>query len=429
MDIAELLKGRVCICGKNHTCDIDKVVIAEGAINKIYDLAADYQHIIVVADKHTYAVCGRKVAELLKEKLQDELVFEDNLLIPDETAAEKLNNIISDTTDLILGVGSGVVQDLCKYVSHTRGLPYYIVATAPSMDGYASSGAAMIMGHMKVTYNAHVPQAIIADVDVLKDAPMEMIQSGYGDIIGKLSCLNDWRLAAAVHHAYFCQYVYDLTMQMTDSIKNDGELLLKRDVTAVKRLMEALIGVGIAMAYVGNSRPGSGSEHHLSHFFEITGIMNHEPYFMHGTDVAFSTVYTCRMREEILKLDIPEQAQAFDRAEWESKIRSIYGTAAEGVIALQKKAGTYNEGEISVYKERWNEIRNILKDAPSADEIAAYLQSVGLDISDFEKMYGAKKLENAKWYAKDLKDRYSVLWLYYCLFYRSDLCGAGDERI
>ena len=197
MNISELLKGRACDCGKSHICNIGNVVIEEGAINEIYDLAAAYERIILVADKNTYDVCGRKAAELLKEKLQDRLVFEDDLLIPDETAVEKLNSVISDTTDLIFGVGSGVIQDLCKYVSFKRGLPYYVAATAPSMDGYASTGAAMIMRNMKVTYNAHVPQAIIADVDILKNAPMEMIQSGYGDIIGKLSCLNDWRLAAA----------------------------------------------------------------------------------------------------------------------------------------------------------------------------------------------------------------------------------------
>ena len=123
----------------------------------------------------------------------------------------------------------------------------------------------------------------------------------------------------------------------------------------------------------------------------------------------------------IEKLDVPEQAQEFDRAEWESKICSVYGTAAQGVIELQNKAGVYNEDKISIYKEKWNEIRKILEDAPSVDEITSYLESVGLDISKFEKMYDAKKLENAKCYAKDLKDRYSVLWLYYCLFYRSDV--------
>ena len=384
-------------------------------------LEPEYNHIVVVADKNTYGVCGKKVEELLQEKVFATLVYDDDLLIPNEKAVEKLNLIISDTVDLLVGVGSGVIQDLCKYVSFNRDLPYYIVATAPSMDGYASVGAAMIMGNMKVTYDAHVPQAIIADIDVIKDAPMEMIQSGYGDIIGKLSCLNDWRLASAVNNEYFCQYVYDLTLQMTNNIKNDGKLLQKRDVKAVKRLTEALIGVGIAMAYVGNSRPASGSEHHMSHFFEITGIMNNEPYFMHGTDVAFSTVYTCRMREEIGKLDRPQQAQEFDRADWENKIRSIYRTAADRVIALQDKAGVYEADKISVYKEKWSEICQILSEAPTAAEIENYLENVGLDIDDFEKMYGAEKLKNAKWFAKDLKDRYSVLWLYFCLFYQSGL--------
>ncbi len=418
MNIAKLLKGRNCNCGKVHSCNIKKVVIKQGAINEIYDLVSEYNSIIVVADKNTYKVCGKDVQLRLKEKLSSSLIFQDDLLIPDESAIERLNNAISDKNDLVLGVGSGVIQDLCKYVSFKRNLPYFIVATAPSMDGYASAGAAMITGNMKVTYDARVPQAIIADTDVLKNAPIEMIQSGYGDIIGKLSCLNDWRLAAEVNNEYFCEYVYNLTMQMTDSIKNDGSLLVKRDPEAIKKLMEALVGVGIAMAYVGNSRPASGSEHHMSHFFEIVGILNNEPYFMHGTDVAYSTLCTCRMREEILKIDIPKQAQPFNRTKWESKIKSVYTIAADSVIALQNKAGVYKSDKITVYKSKWNNIRKILSDSPKADEIQKYLESVGLDINNFEKMYGKEKIENAKWFAKDLKDRYSVLWLYYCLFCR-----------
>lgn len=418
MNIAKLLKGQNCNCGKVHSCNIKKVVIKQGAINEIYDLVSEYNSIIVVADKNTYKVCGKDVQLRLKEKLSSSLIFQDDLLIPDESAIERLNNAISDKNDLVLGVGSGVIQDLCKYVSFKRNLPYFIVATAPSMDGYASAGAAMITGNMKVTYDARVPQAIIADTDVLKNAPIEMIQSGYGDIIGKLSCLNDWRLAAEVNNEYFCEYVYNLTMQMTDSIKNDGSLLVKRDPEAIKKLMEALVGVGIAMAYVGNSRPASGSEHHMSHFFEIVGILNNEPYFMHGTDVAYSTLCTCRMREEILKIDIPKQAQPFNRTKWESKIKSVYTIAADSVIALQNKAGVYKSDKITVYKSKWNNIRKILSDSPKADEIQKYLESVGLDINNFEKMYGKEKIENAKWFAKDLKDRYSVLWLYYCLFCR-----------
>ena len=51
---------------------------------------------------------------------------------------------------------------------------------------------------MKVTLNARVPYAILAESRVLATAPVEMLQSGYGDIIGKYSALNDWRLSQVV---------------------------------------------------------------------------------------------------------------------------------------------------------------------------------------------------------------------------------------
>lgn len=96
-----------------------------------------------------------------------------------------------------------------------------------------------------------------------------------------------------------------MTYEMLCKTKDLGPKLLERDAAAIETLMEALVGVGIAMAYVGNSRPASGSEHHLSHFFEVTGIMNDKPYFMHGTDVAYSAVYTQKMREELLGMECP----------------------------------------------------------------------------------------------------------------------------
>ena len=39
-----------------------------------------------------------------------------------------------------------------------------------------------------------------------------------------------------------------------------------------------------------------------------------------------------------------------------------------------------------------------------------------IDISEFYKLYGEKKIKDAVIYAKDLKDRYSVLWLNYDIF-------------
>lgn len=421
MDIQGLLNGRECECGRTHRCEINHVIIEDNAIARVGELAGAYKHILLVADNNTYPICGDFVKDQLKDKCENVLIYETaGLLVPNESAIDRMQQLLTENTDLIIGIGSGVIQDLCKYVSFYAKLPYHIIATAPSMDGYASAGAAMITGNMKVTYSAQVPEAIIADVSILKNAPMDMIRSGYGDILGKFSCLNDWKLSHVVNNEYLCDYVYDLTYDMLQRTKDLGKKLQERDPDAIKTLTEALIGVGVAMAYMGNSRPASGSEHHLSHFFEVTGIMNNEPYFMHGTDVAFSTVYTQRLREELVKVNAPEQHSLFDEKTWSTEIRRIYSAAAEGVIDLQKKLGWYNKDYIRIYKEKWDDIVNVLKDAPSSDMLIRYLESVGLDISDFEKTYSKEKIQNALWFAKDLKDRYSVLWLYYCLFYEQE---------
>ena len=416
MNFEELLKDKPCTCGMTHTCSIKHILVEEGANQKLSGLLGGYRKILLVADTNTYAACGESIKAQIGERLESLLIYQrDGLLIPNEEAVDEMFAKLTDQTDLIVGIGSGVIQDTCKYVSFQKKLPYYIVATAPSMDGYASVGAAMIMGGMKVTYSAHVPEAIIADVDVLKNAPMDMIKAGYGDILGKYSCLNDWKLAKIVRNEYFCDYVYDLTYDMLVKTKDLGPKLLLRDPDAVRTLMEAIVGVGVAMAFVGNSRPASGSEHHLSHFFEITGILNDEPYFMHGTDVVYSSVYTERLREELLQLDVPPKNRIPGRPEWEQKIREIYTTIADSVIALQDKMGWYEEDWYAVYAQKWPEIKAVLAEAPSSEEMIAYLKSIEMDIDEFEALYGKDKIDAALKFGKDLKDRYSVLWLYYSL--------------
>lgn len=420
MDINELLKGRAgCACGRDHTCDIKSVEIGSGAVLKLAQLCQQYKSIVIAADNNTYRVCGKQVYEILKDKTQTVKVFErgDGLLIPNEEAIAELSAAVTEKTDLIVGVGSGVINDLCKYVSFKKGLPYFIVATAPSMDGFASVGAAMITGNMKTTFNAHVPTAIIGDVDVLKEAPMDMIKSGFGDIIGKYSALNDWKLSALVNGEYMCEYVYGLTYETVLKTRELAAGIEKRDENTIKTLMEALVIVGVMMAYVSNSRPASGSEHHLSHYFEITGIVKNRGYLLHGTDVVYSTVETQKLREKIIALGaMPEKTYVFDSADWEKHIRQSYGFAADGVIALQQKLGLYSAGLEKVYREKWDGIIEILKDAPSSRKLCGILKTAGMDYADFEKFYGREVIDDAVLYAKDLKDRYTVLWLYFTLF-------------
>ena len=418
MEIKELLLGREnCECGKSHRCPIDYVIISENAFDRIPETIERYKNILLVADRNTYSVCGEPVKKALGDRLADTLIYAtNNVLVPNEKALDELRSHVTEKTDLIIGVGSGVINDLCKQVSFEHKLPYYIVATAPSMDGYASKGAALILDGMKVTLDADVPKAIIADVNVLRNAPFEMIQSGYGDIIGKYSCLNDWKLANIVNDEYICEYVMNATYEAAENTVRLADGLMERDGDAVAALMEALVAVGILMAYVGNSRPASGSEHHMSHYFEIVGIIRGEEYFPHGIDVCFSAIDTAKIREELLAIpDISAFEHRFNKEKYENEISRVYTDIKDEVISLQNKLGWYNVDRVSIYKEKWESIRCVLSSCPTSAEMLSLVNRIGLSYDDFKKLYGEDKIKDAHLYAKDLKDRYSVLWMYYDL--------------
>lgn len=422
MDINEILRGVDCTCAKGrHECDIEHVYIEKGAISRLAELCVAYRSILVVADENTYGAAGEAVEAALLGKIAKRVIFSGKtILIPDEVAIERVKEALLGI-DLIVGIGSGVIQDLSKYVSHFERIPYMVVATAPSMDGYASTGAAMILGGMKETVPAGLPRAIVADTEVLRNAPIDMIKAGYGDIIGKYSALNDWKLSACVNGEYFCQYIYDVTYKMIENTLATADGLLKRDEESVKAIMEALVIVGIMMSFAGSSRPASGSEHHLSHFFEIVGIVKNEFYFTHGIDVVYSTVITAKIREKLLGIKFPERSYEMARWEYEDTIRDIYGPVGDGCIALQDRIGNYKKDRAPIYLEKENEIKTILSEMPTANEIQKMLSLVGLDISEFYSAYGEEKIKNAIRYAKDLKDRYTVLWVYY------DMLG-GEEN-
>ena len=404
-----------CSCGRLHECPVKDIVIGEAATAQLPEIVKDYSGILLVADNNTYRVCGERVDGILGSRVVSRHIYaEEGVVIPNETAIDALEADVTDGIDLILGVGSGVINDLCKIVSFRKDLPYVIVATAPSMDGYASVGAALILGGMKITLNARPPIAIVADSDVLRDAPMDMIRAGYGDIVGKYSCLNDWKLAAFIRNEYFCQMVFDLVMQTADRIRDLAEGIKARDAEAVAELMDALVTVGVAMSYVGNSRPASGSEHHLSHFFEITGIVDGVDYLAHGVDVAYSAVVTAGLREEIREKDPVRRRIASEQ--YESDIRGIYKQVADGVLAQQQKLGWYEDDSEEFILAHIDEIRAILAEAPTKAEMQQIVEAVGLRQDELLETYGEERVANAVKYAKDLKDRYSVLWVY-DLFY------------
>ena len=118
MDFVKMLKEFDCSCGKRHSCAIRHIHIGKGALQKLPETVEGYSHILLVADPNTYAVCGEAVQELLGEKRYETLILKrDGVLIPNEQAIAEVEEKLTDATDLIVGVGSGVIQDLCKFLN------------------------------------------------------------------------------------------------------------------------------------------------------------------------------------------------------------------------------------------------------------------------------------------------------------------------
>ena len=346
------------------------------------------------------------------------MIFGSEILIPNECAIEKIEEKLTNDVDLVVGIGSGVINDLCKYTSFRKGLPYVIVATAPSMDGYASVGCALILNGLKVTLNGRVPMAILADTEVLASAPLDMILSGYGDVIGKYSCLSDWKLSALVNGEYICEDVWQATMREVEKTRALSKRIVSKDKAAVGSLMESLVAVGVLMAYVGNSRPASGSEHHFSHYFEITGIISGKDYLPHGIDVFYSAAETAKIREKLISIKEIPAVSLYDENRRIRETERIYGKLSGETLALQEKVGFYKSinDRLAVYREKWDEIRTLLSEAPTFDEMEGILSGVGMKYSDFVDFYGRERIDDGVLYAKDTKDRYTVLWMYYDLF-------------
>ena len=106
-----------CACGKHHSCDIKHVQIGSGAISEMGKLAAAYQNILLVADENTFGGDGEQTEAALSGKSIRKVIFTGKtVLIPNEDAIAKVNENMAGI-DLIVGIGSGVIQDLCKYVS------------------------------------------------------------------------------------------------------------------------------------------------------------------------------------------------------------------------------------------------------------------------------------------------------------------------
>lgn len=291
-----------CACGKSHKVDIQAIRVGSGVIQELPGILRDLgaSHIFLVTDNYTYEAAGRQVEQLLDQAglPYHKRVFQtETPLVPNEYALGSVLAAMTSQDDMLLAVGSGTLNDVTKYVSARTGVPYVIAATAPSMDGYASTVAPTILDGFKTTLPAVYPAAIVADVDILKDAPMPMLTAGFGDIIGKFTSLADWRLSHQLNGEYYCSEVAGVIEAAVETCAANAQALAQREPQAIQAVTEALILSGLAMGMVGVSRPASGAEHQMAHYWEMDALRRGEEHPLHGNAVGVGTVLAASLYE------------------------------------------------------------------------------------------------------------------------------------
>lgn len=291
-----------CACGKSHKVDIQAIRVGSGVIQELPGILRDLgaSHIFLVTDNYTYEAAGRQVEQLLDQAglAYHKRVFQtETPLVPNEYALGSVLAAMTSQDDMLLAVGSGTLNDVTKYVSARTGVLYVIAATAPSMDGYASTVAPTILDGFKTTLPAVYPAAIVADVDILKDAPMPMLTAGFGDIIGKFTSLADWRLSHQLNGEYYCPEVAGVIEAAVETCAANAQALAQREPQAIQAVTEALILSGLAMGMVGVSRPASGAEHQMAHYWEMDALRRGEEHPLHGNAVGVGTVLAASLYE------------------------------------------------------------------------------------------------------------------------------------
>ena len=424
-----------CPCGKPHTIAIDEVVVGSGVVERLPEFVKKYgKKPFVVADVNTYAAAGEKVCRLLNAAgiPFGSFVFKDKALEPDEHAVGAAFMHFDKSCDVVVGVGSGVVNDVCKILSNLTGLPYIIVATAPSMDGYASATSSMSRDGVKVSLNSRCADVIIGDTQILKTAPDHMLRSGLGDMLAKIVSIAEWRIAHIITGEYYCEEVAQLIRTAVKKCVDNAQGLLKREDAAIEAVFEGLVIGGVAMAYAGVSRPASGVEHYFSHVWDMRGLEFGTKVDLHGIQCAMATLKAVELYEKVMAFPpnwekARTYVESFDLEDWNARLRSFLGSSAETMIQLEKKEGKYrkdtHEARFRLIQENWEGILKILREElPSKEALCKLMDTVGIS-RDLNAIGVDRETARTTFRAtKDIRDKYVLSRLAWDLGILDDLC-------
>lgn len=383
---------------------------------------------VIVADTTTFDVAGRQVAQALEAagvKQLPPFVFEAAGLYAEYSYIDRLVAFLKevpDTANVIpIAVGSGTINDLTKLSSHLTGRRYMTVATAASMDGYTAFGASITANGAKQTFSCPAPQAVLADIDIIRQAPRQMTAAGYADLFAKITAGADWILADWMGVEPIDNQAWSIVQDgLKDALANP-EGARQGDAQAIEQLTEGLMLGGFAMQWAKSSRPASGAEHQFSHLWNMEHHLNQGQTVSHGFQVSIGMLAVTALYEQVLKTPFETLNVEACCNRWpsddaiEARARQMFEHTDFPYIGIQEtraKAVTRQElaAQLQQLKDYWPEIQKRLSDQlVPYKEAKRCLQLAGAPTEPEEIGISRQRLRDSFIRAQFIRRRFTVL--------------------
>lgn len=352
-----------CACGKEHQM-VTRTAIIEWDCLLNFETYLEQNGIkgkrCAIYGKNSY-----RATEGKHPYAEQEIILDPDGLHADEVSTTFVLERIEDDVEVLIAVGSGTVHDITRYCAFKRNCRFVSCPTAASVDGFCSTVASMTWYGYKKTMTAVAPEIVIADVEVIKNAPPELIRSGIGDIMAKYIALADWEISHRLTGEYICPVIFDLMKKAIDIVMDSIPGVCAGERDAFANVTYALIISGIAMQMIGNSRPASGAEHHVSHLIEMRPKELKVRFpALHGEKTGVGTLVAAR---EYHRLEAIDDIRPYlkDYADIsEETIRAYFGGELAEAIIKENQFDCLASVTPEALAERWDEIRAILRDIP-----------------------------------------------------------------
>ncbi len=401
--------------------------IGVNVLNRFPELFAEQfpgKKAIIVADSTTYEVAGRAASEFLRSagiSQEAPFIFPAAGLVAEYKHVENLESTLRQTDAIPVSVGSGTINDLTKYTSFLTGRQYFCIATAASMDGYTSFGASIAYHGDKQSFDCPAPQAVLADIEIIRCAPSEMTASGYADLFAKVPAGADWILADELGIEAIDPTAWSIVQDGLQDALAYPEGARKGEVEAITPLIEGLMLGGFAMQWSRTSRCASGAEHMFSHLWDMEHHTHNGETPSHGFKVGIATLYVSALYEQLLQhpfesLDI--EACCRQWPEWEQQEACAKKMFADSdfleTVLTEIRAKYITKAELAkqleMLKAKWPVIKERLsRQLLPSSEVKRRLQLVGAAVEPEDIGITKERLRNSFLRAYHLRQRFTIL--------------------